>query len=84
MTNAVNFGTFKSQHPSEKQFFIYPHKSACVIWFALVLDAVKAVSPLAVVSFVVVVELDLPDGLKKAFLRKLLGGEMTLQDHLLF
>lgn len=49
---------------SQKHFFIDPHQAACLIGFALILDAVEAVSPLAVVPLVVVVEFHLPHGLK--------------------
>lgn len=76
VANAVNT-TFTCKHLLQKQFFIYPHEGACVIRFAFILNAVETVPPLAMVSLVVVVELHLPNGLKKSCLRKLLG-EMTL------
>lgn len=55
----------------QKQFFVDPHEGARVVGFTLVLDAAEAVAPLAVVSLVVVVELDLPDGLEKPCLSEL-------------
>lgn len=69
---------------SQKQLFIDPHEGACVVGFALVLDAVEAVPPLAVVPLVVVVELDLPDGLEQTCLSELSSTETTHQAQLLF
>ena len=58
-------------HFSQKHFFIDPHQAARLVGFALILYAVEAVSPLAVVSLVVVVEFHLPHSLKEASLVKL-------------
>lgn len=51
--------------------FVDPHKTACFIRFAFVLNTAKTVSPLAVIPFVVVVEFDLPDRFKSANVVKL-------------
>lgn len=51
---------------SEEGLLIDPHEAARLIGFAFILDAAKAVSPLAVVSLVIVVEFDLPDCFKSA------------------
>lgn len=51
--------------------FVDPHKTACLIRFAFVLNAAKTVAPLAVIPFVVVVEFDLPDCFKSANVIKL-------------
>jgi len=53
--------------------FIDPHKTACFIWFAFILNTAKAVSPLAVIPFVVIVEFDLPDCFKNTDVVKLQG-----------
>lgn len=53
--------------------FVDPHKTARFIWFAFILDTAKAVSPLAMIPFVVVVEFDLPDRFKNANVIKLQG-----------
>lgn len=51
--------------PSRKHLLVDPHERARVVGLALVLDAVEAVSPLAVVPLVVVVVLHLPHGFKR-------------------
>lgn len=56
---------------SVEGLFIDPHETACFIWFAFVLNTAKAVSPLAMIPFVVVVEFDLPDCLKNSNVIKL-------------
>lgn len=56
---------------SQKRFLIDPHQAVGLIRFALILDAAEAVAPLAVVSFVVVVEFHLPCSLKEASCCKL-------------
>lgn len=64
----------KDKHPpSHKQLLVDPHERARVVGFALVLDAVEAVAPLAVVPLVVVVVLHLPHRLKHARLCELKG-----------
>lgn len=50
--------------PLYKHLLVDPHERACVVGLALVLNAVEAVSPLAVVPLVVVVVLHLPNRLK--------------------
>lgn len=75
---------FHKQTLLQKQFFVDPHEGARVVGFTLVLDAAEAVAPLAVVSLVVVVELDLPDGLEKPCLSELSSTETTHQEKLLF
>lgn len=55
---------FQAVPLSNKRLLVDPHECARVVGFAFVLDAVEAVSPLAVVPLVVVVELYLPHGLK--------------------
>lgn len=57
--------------PSHKQLLVDPHQRACVIGFALVLNAVEVVPPLAVVPLVVVVVLHLPHRLKHAHICEL-------------
>lgn len=57
--------------PSDKQLLIDPHERTCVVGFALVLNAVEAVPPLAVVPLVVVVVLHLPHRLKHPHLCEL-------------
>lgn len=56
---------------SVEGLFVDPHKTACLIRFAFVLNAAKTVAPLAVIPFVVVVEFDLPDCFKSANVIKL-------------
>lgn len=56
---------------SHKQLLVDPHQRARVVGFALVLDAVEAVPPLAVVPLVVVVVLHLPHRLKQAHICEL-------------
>lgn len=60
-----------SAPPSDKHLLVDPHECARVVGFAFVLDAVEAVSPLAVVPLVVVVELHLPHGFKHPHLSEL-------------
>ena len=57
--------------PSDKHLLVDPHERARVVGFALVLDAVEAVPPLAVVPLVVVVVLHLPHRLKQPHLCEL-------------
>lgn len=57
-----------------KHLLVDPHERARVVGLALVLDAVEAVSPLAVVPLVVVVVLHLPHGFKHPQLRELGRG----------
>lgn len=52
--------------PSHKHLLVDPHECARVIGFALILDAVEAISPLAVVPLVVVVKLHLPHCFKQS------------------
>lgn len=56
---------------SHERLLVDPHERARVVGFALVLDAVEAVAPLAVVPLVVVVVLHLPHRLKEPRLREL-------------
>lgn len=57
--------------PLHKRLLVDPHERARVVGLALVLDAVEAVPPLAVVPLVVVVVLHLPHGFKHAQLCEL-------------
>lgn len=56
---------------SDKHLFVDPHERARVIGFTFILNAVKAVAPLAVVPLVVVVKLHLPHGFKRPYLCEL-------------
>lgn len=49
---------------SEEGLLIHPHEAACLIGLAFILNDGERASPLAVVSLVVIVELDLPHRLK--------------------
>lgn len=61
--------------------FIDPHQAARFIWFAFVLNTAKTVSPLAMISFVVVVEFDLPDCFKNTDVLKLRGrGNISISE----
>lgn len=63
--------------PLHKHLLVDPHKRARVVGLAFVLDAVEAVSPLAVIPLVVVVELHLPHGFKHPQLRELRREHMN-------
>lgn len=45
---------------SVKHLLVNPHQRACLIRFALILNVVEAVAPLAMVTLMIVVELHLP------------------------
>lgn len=47
-----------------EHLFIDPHQASGLIGFALIFNAAEAVAPLAMISFMVVVEFYLPYGLK--------------------
>lgn len=55
----------------QKYLLVDPHECARVIWLALVLNAVEAVSPLAVIPLVVVVVFHLPHCFKRSQLCEL-------------
>lgn len=57
--------------PSDEGLLVDPHERARVVGSALVLDAVEAVAPLAVVPLVVVIVLHLPHRLKQPRLGEL-------------
>lgn len=66
---------------SAEGLFIDPHKTACFIWFAFVLNTAKTVTPLAMIPLVVVVEFDLPDCFKNANVVKLQGrGNISVSE----
>lgn len=67
----VHTEDFKAAPPSDKHLLVDPHEGARVVGFALILNAVEAVSPLAVVPLVVVVVLHLPHGFKHSQLCEL-------------
>lgn len=52
--------------PSHKHLLVDPHERARVVGFALILDAVEAIPPLAVIPLVVVVKLHLPHCFKQS------------------
>lgn len=61
----MHTGSFRLAPLSNKRLLVDPHECARVVGFAFVLDAVEAVSPLAVVPLIVVVELHLPHSFKR-------------------
>lgn len=62
--------------PSNKHLLVDPHECARVVGLALVLNAVEAVPPLAVVPLVVVVVLHLPHGFEHSQLGELVGKDV--------
>ena len=52
---------------SEEGLLIHPHETAGLVGLALVLNDREGTSPLAVISLVVIVELDLPHRLKPKY-----------------
>jgi len=65
--------------PSDKHLLVDPHERARVVGFAFILDAVEAVSPLAVVPLVVVVVLHLPHRFEHPRLCELRQKHMELK-----
>lgn len=53
------------QEPSSKEgLLVHPHETACLVGLAFILNDREGASPLAVISLVVIVELDLPHRLE--------------------
>lgn len=50
----------REKPPSEEGLLVHPHEATCLVGLALILNDREGASPLAVISLVVIVELDLP------------------------
>lgn len=58
---------------SEEGLLVHPHETACLVGLALILNDREGASPLAVISLVVIIELDLPhrfEGPNVSYLRE--------------